>query len=85
MTTTPYEMRYNYYMAAKDQLMAEYHNNFQQHSWIKENNIERPRKHSGWDHQAWYKHTKNWEMPYPPTKEDIFALAEEIKAFAEKK
>lgn len=85
MTKTPYEMRFNYYMAAKDQLMAEYQNNFQQHSWIKENNIERPRKHSGWDHNAWFKHTKNWEMPYPPTSEQIFQLAEEIKAFAENK
>lgn len=67
MGMTPYEQRFNYYMAAKDQLVNAYH---------AEVNEVQCRKEYGWEHK---------ELPTYPTAEKIFALAEEIKAFAEKK
>jgi hypothetical protein len=67
MGTTPYEQRFNYYMAARDQLTNAYHCEFTE---------AQVRKDAG-------EQIKDW--PTYPTANQIFALAEEIKAFAEKK
>lgn len=67
MTVTPYEMRFNYYMAAKDQLANQYH------AEMNEAQIKMQFGASGAD------------LPDYPTSDQIFSLAEEIKAFAEKK
>lgn len=67
MTTTPYEMRFNYYMAAKDQLANQYH------AQLNEAQIKMQYGDIG------------AAVPDYPTPAQIFALAEEIKTFAEKK
>lgn len=67
MGMTPYEQRFNYYMAAKDQLTNAYHCKFTEAQYLKE---------SG---------QSDIVMPKYPTPKDIFDLAEDIKAFAEKK
>ena len=67
MGTTPYEQRFNYYMAAKDQLSNQYH------AQLNEAQIKMQYGATG------------ATVPDYPTPAQIFALAEEIKAFAEKK
>ena len=67
MGTTPYEQRFNYYMAAKDQLSNQYH------AQLNEAQIKMQYGATG------------AAVPDYPTPAQIFALAEEIKAFAEKK
>jgi hypothetical protein len=67
MGTTPYEARFNYYLAARDQLTNAYHCEFTE---------AQVRKETG-------EQIKEW--PEYPTSDMIFSLAEEIKAFAEKK
>lgn len=67
MGTTPYEMRFNYYMAARDQLANQYH------AQMNEAQIKMQFGASA------------AEVPDYPTSHQIFSLAEEIKAFAEKK
>lgn len=68
MGITPYEMRFNYYMAAKDQLVNAYHAEFNEVQCHKDRND-----------------LGHYEYPKYPTPKDIFDLAEDIKAFAEKK
>lgn len=67
MAVTPYEMRFNYYMAAKDQLTSEYHALY----------ADAVRRME----------SKETGLVFPgyPSAVKIFALAEEIKSFAEKK
>ena len=67
MGTTPYEQRFNYYLAARDQLTNAYHAEFNEVQCRKEYGLG------------------NKEIPEYPTAQQIFSLAEEIKAFAEKK
>ena len=67
MGMTPYEQRFNYYMAAKDQLVSAYH--------AEVNEVQCRKEYS----------LGSKEFPVYPTAEQIFALAEDIKAFAEKK
>lgn len=67
MGTTPYEARFNYYMAAKDQLSNQYH------AQLNEAQIKLQYGDTG------------ATVPDYPTPAQIFALAEEIKTFAEKK
>lgn len=59
---TPYEQRFNYYMAARDHLVGQYQANMDIAS-----------------------QGKVFPLPKYPSTEEIFSLAEEIKAFAEKK
>jgi hypothetical protein len=66
MTATPYEMRFNYYMAARDQLQSAYHAKFNEAVIRKEDGFA-------------------GVYPAYPDSEEIFALAEAIKAFSEKK
>ena len=66
MSNTPYEMRFNYYMAASDQLQSDYHAKFNEAVIRKEDGFK-------------------GVYPAYPTADEIFALAEAIKAFAEKK
>jgi hypothetical protein len=63
---TPYEMRFNYLLNAKDALVNEYHAKLNEAQIMREMG-EKPK------------------IPSYPTKEQIFELAEEYKAFAEKK
>ena len=67
MGTTPYEARFNYYMATKDQLSNQYH------AQLNEAQIKLQYGDTG------------AVVPDYPTPAQIFALAEEIKTFAEKK
>lgn len=67
MGTTPYEQRFNYYMAAKDQLVNQYQ------ALLNEAQLKMQHGALG------------AELPDFPTATQIFQLAEEIKAFAEKK
>ena len=67
MGTTPYEARFNYYIAAKDQLSNQYH------AQLNEAQIKMQYGDTG------------AVVPDYPTPAQIFSLAEEIKAFAEKK
>ena len=64
---TPYEQRFNYYMAAKDLLTEQYHSKYTEVQYRMEKG--------------------ETYLPYPvfPTADEIFALAESIKYFAEKK
>jgi hypothetical protein len=66
MTATPYEMRFQYYMAARDQLQNGYHAKFNEAVIRKEDGLA-------------------GVYPAYPDEEEIFKLAEAIKAFAEKK
>lgn len=66
---TPYEQRFNYYMAAKDLLIEKYHADFNAVT-ITANNP---------------KYILSELLPKFPTEDEIFALAESIKYFAEKK
>ena len=66
MTRTPYEIRFNYYMAARDQLQSEYNAKFNEAIIRKEDGFA-------------------GVYPAYPNEEEIFKLAESIKAFAEKK
>ena len=69
MTMTPFEMRFNYYMAARDQLTQQYHADYEKVQ-ITANDP---------------KSILSQLLPTYPTANQIFSLAEEIKAFAEKK
>ena len=66
MTQTPYEMRFQYYIAARDQMQNAYHAKFNEAVIRKEDGFA-------------------GVYPAYPTADEIFALAEAIKAFAEKK
>jgi len=63
---TPYELRFSYYSAAKEHLLAQYYAEFNQAQ------VEADKG-------------KSVEYPHFPSTGEIFALAEEIKAFSEKK
>lgn len=67
MTQTPFELRFNYYMAARDQLQNEYHCKFTEAQYMQEAGIA------------------DVLFPKYPSAEEVFNLAETIKAFAEKK
>ena len=67
MAQTPYELRFNYYMSARQHLTDEYH------AMLSEVNLNYER---GYGRAV---------FPVFPTHDKIIALAEEIKAFAEKK
>lgn len=67
MAQTPYELRFNYYMAAKTQLSDQYDAKIQE---------IRLKRECG---------ATITDFPSHPTNTEIFSLAEEIKAFAEKK
>jgi hypothetical protein len=69
MGTTPYEQRFNYYMAARDQLTMQYQAEYEK--------VQITANDS--------KSILSQLLPKYPTAADIFSLAEEIKAFAEKK
>jgi hypothetical protein len=69
MGITPYEQRFNYYMAARDQLTQQYHADYEKVQITANDN----------------KNILSHFLPKYPTAAEIFALAEEIKAFAEKK
>ena len=66
MTATPYEMRFQYYIAAREQLQNGYHAKF---------------------NEACIRKEEGFAGVYPayPDEQEIFKLAEAIKAFAEKK
>lgn len=64
---TPYEQRFNYYMAAKDLLTEQYHSKY---------NETRDRTEKG---------EQFLKYPIFPTADEIFLLADAIKAFSEKK
>lgn len=66
MTATPYEMRFQYYMAAREQLQNSYSAKFNEAVIRKEDGLA-------------------GVYPAYPDEEEIFKLAEAIKAFAEKK
>ena len=66
MTATPYEMRFQYYMAAREQLQNDYSAKFNEAVIRKEDGFA-------------------GVYPQYPNEEEIFKLAEAIKAFAEKK
>jgi hypothetical protein len=68
----PYEMRFNYFHAAKDLLINEYQSELDR-IMISHN-----------DDEIKIKASKISQLKYP-TREDIFALAEQIKEFADKK
>ena len=59
---TPYEQRFDYYMAARDHLVSQYHSD-----------LEVKKLTNVLD-----------TVPTYPSIQEIFALAEQIKAFAEK-
>ena len=69
MGITPYEQRFNYYMAARDQLTQRYHAELEKVQ-ITAND---------------QKSILSNILPKYPTADEIFSLAEEIKSFAEKK
>ena len=60
---TPYQQRFDYYQAARDHLVSQYH------AILEVKNLK----------QAFD------DLPKYPSTDEIFLLAEEIKAFAEKK
>ena len=67
----PYEMRINYFHAAKDLLTSEYQSKLD-------------RILLAYNDECQEKHDLISALTYP-TREDIFALAEQIKEFADKK
>jgi len=68
----PYEMRFNYFHAARDYLVEEYKSHMDQILLSHNDDEIKIRAH------------KISQIKYP-TREDIFALAEQIKDFADKK
>ena len=66
MAKTPFELRFEFYHAAKEQLISQYHAEFNQA-------------------QVEAEQGQRVEYPHFPSSGEIFALAEEIKQFAEKK
>jgi hypothetical protein len=67
----PYEMRFNYYHAAKDYLQSDYQ-------------AQMDRILMAYLEESQEKHDLIRALVYP-TREQIFALAEQIKDFSEKK
>ena len=65
----PYEMRFNYFHAARDLLIGEYQANFTEIQYC-EDKEEKDKRFSS--------------LKYP-SRQDIFALAEQIKDFTDKK
>ena len=65
----PYEMRFNYFNAARDLLRDEYQANFEKLHFCEDTEE---------------KNKQLFSLKYP-NREDIFALAEQIKEFTDKK